>query len=70
MNDLLIKEGQRAGLHGYPRPQLEREHWVSLDGEWDFALDPEARWTRPDEVVWRTRIRRSLLPRDARQRRR
>ena len=56
MNDLLIKEGQRVGLHGYPRPQLEREHWVSLDGEWDFALDPEERWSRPEEVVWRTRI--------------
>ena len=51
-----VKEGQVAGLHGYPRPQLEREHWVSLDGEWDFALDPEARWTLPDQVVWRTRI--------------
>ena len=30
------------GLHGYPRPQLERAEWFDLDGEWEFALDPEA----------------------------
>ncbi|MBF0670962.1 MAG: glycoside hydrolase family 2 [Salinibacterium sp.] len=23
----------------HPRPQLTREHWASLDGEWDFAHD-------------------------------
>ena len=40
----------------YPRPQLRRAGWVSLDGAWDFALDPEARWTRPDEVAWDRRI--------------
>jgi beta-galactosidase/beta-glucuronidase len=28
--------------HGYPRPQLQRSHWVSLNGEWDFSLDPSA----------------------------
>ena len=22
----------------YPRPQLRRAHWLSLDGEWDFAV--------------------------------
>ena len=28
--------------HGYPRPQLRRSHWVSLNGQWDFRLDPPA----------------------------
>ena len=23
----------------YPRPQLRREHWISLNGSWDFAGD-------------------------------
>ena len=23
----------------YPRPQLEREDWLSLNGEWDFEVD-------------------------------
>lgn len=25
----------------YPRPQLVREHWQSLDGTWEFAFDEE-----------------------------
>jgi beta-galactosidase/beta-glucuronidase len=38
--------------HGYPRPQLVRRNWASLDGRWEFALDPEARWSVPPEVHW------------------
>ncbi|MBW4085000.1 sugar-binding domain-containing protein [Paenibacillus sp. S150] len=25
----------------YPRPQLVREHWLNLNGEWDFCFDDE-----------------------------
>ena len=46
----------------YPRPQLERAGWISLDGTWDFALDPTARWTEPAEVVWDTAIRVPFAP--------
>ncbi len=42
--------------HGYPRPQLERREWTSLNGTWDFALDPEARWRLPSQVTWSDRI--------------
>ncbi|MDB4938256.1 MAG: Beta-galactosidase [Labilithrix sp.] len=28
--------------HAYPRPMLRRKDWTSLDGPWEFALDPEA----------------------------
>jgi len=38
--------------HGYPRPQLERRAWTSLNGEWEFALDPQASWNKPDQVAW------------------
>jgi beta-galactosidase/beta-glucuronidase len=36
----------------YPRPMLCREHWISLDGTWDFAFDDNdegmaARWFAP-----------------------
>ena len=31
----------------HPRPQLRRHDWTPLDGDWDFALDPEAVWERP-----------------------
>jgi beta-galactosidase/beta-glucuronidase len=37
----------------YPRPQLCREQWLSLDGTWDFGYDDEGtglaeRWFEPD----------------------
>jgi len=35
---------------------------VSLDGPWDFALDPDARWRRPGEVVWDRTIRVPFPP--------
>ena len=37
---------------GYPRPLLQRDGWASLNGAWSFALDREASWTRPSDVVW------------------
>lgn len=37
---------------GYPRPQLQRAEWRSLNGGWAFALDPAAHWAVPDEVTW------------------
>jgi len=37
---------------GYPRPQLVRALWYSLNGQWDFALDPEGRWRIPQDVLW------------------
>ena len=40
----------------YPRPQLRRRNWTTLDGPWAFALDPEARWSAPEEVYWNATI--------------
>src|SRR5690606_36512155 len=45
------RAGPVAG-HGYPRPQLERATWWSLNGTWEFAFDPDGSWTRPDQVRW------------------
>ena len=42
--------------HSSPRPQLERDGWISLEGEWDFTIDADARWTHPDDVAWTGRI--------------
>ena len=47
---------------GYPRPQLRRKTWYSLNGEWDFALDPSGQWDQPWEVQWRDRIRVPFSP--------
>ena len=47
---------------GYPRPQFRRESWASLNGEWEFALDPFGIWSTPHEVTWRDRIRVPFAP--------
>ena len=38
--------------HGHPRPLLQRQSWTSLNGPWDFVLDPKASWRSPREVQW------------------
>jgi beta-galactosidase/beta-glucuronidase len=45
-----------SASHGYPRPQLRREHWRSLNGEWEFALDPDASCPHPNCVQWSGKI--------------
>ncbi len=42
--------------HGYPRPQLRRERWASLNGVWDFAIEPSGQATAPEEVTFDARI--------------
>jgi beta-galactosidase/beta-glucuronidase len=49
-------EADAAGTRGYPRPQLQRSAWTNLNGHWDFALDPLARWRVPEEVSYDRRI--------------
>src|SRR4051794_33533416 len=48
--------GEQARVHGYPRPQLRRPRWVCLNGEWDFAVDADARWRAAEEVEWASTI--------------
>ncbi|CAN5759681.1 glycoside hydrolase family 2 TIM barrel-domain containing protein [soil metagenome] len=52
--------------HGYPRPQLRRDNWLSLNGEWDFMLDPAAECTGPRDVRWDRRISVPFSPETAR----
>lgn len=46
----------------YPRPQLRRSGWTSLNGAWDFALDPEKSWTGPSSVAWDREIQVPFAP--------
>ena len=48
--------------HGYPRPQLERADWTNLNGAWDFALDPDAKWRVPGDVEWNATIQVPFAP--------
>lgn len=34
----------------YPRPQLQRSHWISLNGAWKFNFDDEGRFISPSEI--------------------
>ena len=45
INDLAPKT-----LHGYPRPQLQRAQWQSLDGPWRFLFDDDKRYRRPGDI--------------------
>jgi beta-galactosidase/beta-glucuronidase len=47
---------------GYPRPQLQREPWFSLNGLWDFAADLEGAWRYPPDVTWSGTIRVPFAP--------
>ena len=40
------------GGRGYPRPQMRRTHWISLNGTWDFIIDKDAKLQRPADVDW------------------
>ncbi|HEV2846245.1 MAG TPA: glycoside hydrolase family 2 TIM barrel-domain containing protein [Thermoanaerobaculia bacterium] len=51
-----LKKTTRITEHGYPRPMLQRASWTSLNGPWDFALDPQARWRTPADVKWKGTI--------------
>ena len=48
----IFQPDRDAHGRGYPRPQLARSTWQSLNGSWEFALDPAAAWRVPAEVAW------------------
>jgi hypothetical protein len=50
------------GAHGYPRPDLQRAAWVSLNGEWDFGLDRSAEWRGPADAEWTSTIQVPFSP--------
>jgi hypothetical protein len=46
----------------HPRPQLERDGWLLLNGTWDFAIDSDAAWTAPEEVEFSMTIQVPFAP--------
>jgi beta-galactosidase/beta-glucuronidase len=51
----------------YPRPQMERSHWVSLNGSWRFVFDDEQRFERPRDIeAWPLEIVVPFAPEAAR----
>jgi beta-galactosidase/beta-glucuronidase len=58
----LSSDALDASGRGYPRPQLRRNTWYSLNGEWEFALDPPGAWRAPAHVQWQGRINVPFSP--------
>ena len=51
------------GQFEYPRPQLVRDQWQSLDGEWEFEFDDQHRYCLPsDDIPWSRRINVPFAP--------
>ncbi|MCE3262307.1 MAG: glycoside hydrolase family 2 [Pseudoduganella sp.] len=54
------------GQFEYPRPQLVRDQWQSLNGEWEFEFDDEHRFSLPsDAIPWSRRINVPFAPESA-----
>lgn len=49
----------------HPTPQLRRRDWTSLDGEWQFAIDPEGESRTPDAIRWDRTIQVPFAPETA-----
>ncbi len=54
--------GSVKDRHGYPRPLMERAEWINLNGRWDFAIDADAKWVSPEQVVWGRHIQVPFSP--------
>jgi len=51
------------GQFEYPRPQLVREQWQSLNGEWEFEFDDTHKYCLPsDDIPWSRRINVPFAP--------
>ena len=48
--------------HGYPRPQLQRESWISLNGEWEFSIDPQGDERSAANMAFDRRIQVPFAP--------
>ena len=48
--------------HGYPRPQLVRDQWTSLDGTWEYACEDNIDWRGPADVRWQRTITVPFAP--------
>ena len=55
---MAIESGNQSEelMEAYPRPQLQRKSWISLDGAWDFSIDPRAEMQGPRNVEWDRKI--------------
>jgi len=47
----------------FPRKQMVRQNWQSLNGAWDFCFDDQEKWNRPQEIPqWTHEIKVPFAP--------
>jgi len=50
----------------YPRPQLQRSHWICLNGSWKFTFDDDGKYTQPSDIFdWSHTIQVPFAPESA-----
>ncbi|MGE5655254.1 MAG: glycoside hydrolase family 2 protein [Actinomycetota bacterium] len=50
----------------YPRPQLQRSNWLSLNGPWKFTFDDRGQFVRPSDIsTWSHTIEVPFAPESA-----
>ena len=54
--DFGSEDRSQERMPGYPRPQLQRSEWITLDGAWDFAIDRRGELSDPNQVQWDRQI--------------
>jgi len=63
--DFASDDRSQGSRRGYPRPQLQRSEWSTLDGEWDFAIDRHGQLLDPNQVQWNQKILVPFAPETA-----
>jgi beta-galactosidase/beta-glucuronidase len=64
LNDWLASS-QQCNSVPFPKPQMQREAWISLDGTWDFSSGREQSFSAPGEVQWNQKILVPFSPESA-----
>ncbi len=57
-----MHSNQNPSRDPHPRPQLERDGWISLNGRWDFFIDVSPEPTCYDQVLWDRQIQVPFAP--------
>ena len=59
----MAKKNKGSPVFDYPRPQLRRAGWVSLNGSWRFIFDAQLKYKQPCEIPhWTHQIQVPFAP--------
>ena len=73
LENCYVKETAEPGIGvsssraAYPRPQLQRSHWLCLNGAWKFTFDDVGKYAQPNDISdWTHTIEVPFAPETAR----